>query len=113
MSVPTTQGKDGVPMRFPRPVLVLLAAGIAAVSIGLPAAPASADQVRNSEFWLRTLYITNAWAGSRGSGVTVAVLSDGVNPSQPDLSGSVTTPPAPAGAPVASGHTDECGTHLE
>src|SRR5258708_21444564 len=43
-------------------------------------------------------------AGSRGAGVSVAVVSDGVNPSQRDLTGSVTPTPAPVGAPIASGH---------
>ncbi len=102
-AVPTTEGKDGVPLRFPRPVMALIATGIAAVSIGLTAVPASADQVRHSEYWLRTLSVTGAWTGSKGSGITVAVLSDGVSASQPDLTGSVTAAPAPAGAPVAVG----------
>ncbi len=83
--------------------MALIATGIAVVSIGLRAVPASADQVRHHEYWLTTQHVTSAWAGSKGSGVTVAVLSNGVSPSQPDLAGSVTAAPAPAGAPVASG----------
>ena len=107
------EGKNGVPLRYCRPIMAVVGTGIVAVSIGLPAAPASADQVRQSEYWLRTLHVTSAWAGSRGSGVTVAVLSDGVNPSQPDLTGSVTPSPAPAGAPIASGqYFGEQGTAI-
>ncbi len=102
-----------MPLRFSRPVTALIATGTVAISIGLPAAPASADQVRQSEYWLRTLDVTSAWATSRGSGVTVAVLSDGVSPSQLDLTGSVTSSPPPAGAPIASGqYFGEQGTAI-
>src|SRR5215510_3305648 len=111
--VPITEGKDGVPLRFPRPVMALIAAGTAAASIGLAAVPASADQVRHSEWWLSSLDFMGAWAASQGSGVTVAVLSDGVDASQPDLVGAVTAAPAPPGAPVASGqYLGERGTAI-
>jgi Subtilase family len=96
-------GKDGVPLRFPRPVVALVATATAAVTVGLAAAPASADQVRQQEWWLSALNVTSAWTASQGSGVTVAVLSDGVDASHPDLTGVVTTAPAIAGAPAATG----------
>jgi Subtilase family len=92
-----------VPLRFLRPVTALVTAGTAAVAIGLSAVPASADQVQSGEWWLGSLSVTEAWAASQGAGVTVAVLSDGVNGSQADLTGAVTTAPAIPGAPVASG----------
>jgi hypothetical protein len=92
-----------VPQRFPRPVMALIAAGAAVVSICLSAVPASAGSVRQSEWWLSNLDVTTAWLASQGSGVTVAVLSDGVDASQPDLVGVVTEAPAPAGAPQATG----------
>jgi hypothetical protein len=93
--------------------MALIATGIAAISIGLSAVPASADQVRQHEYWLKTLHITSAWTGSKGSGVTVAVLSDGVGPGQVDLAGSVTRAPAPPGAPIASGrYFGEQGTAI-
>jgi Subtilase family len=102
-----------VPLRFPRPVMALIAASAAAVSIGVVAAPARADQVRHREWWLTSLGVTNAWAASQGAGVTVAVLSDGVDASHPDMTGSVTAAPAPAGAPVASGqYFGEQGTAI-
>jgi Subtilase family len=108
-----TEGKDGVPLRFPRPVMALIAAGTAAASIGLAIVPAGADQVRHREWWQTSLGFMGAWAASQGSGVTVAVLSDGVNASQPDLAGAVTAAPAPQGAPIASGrYLGEQGTEI-
>src|SRR5215469_10268234 len=111
--VPITEGKDGVPLRFPRAAMALIAAGTAAASIGLAAVPASADQVRHREWWQSSLGFTGAWAASQGAGVTVAVLSDGVDASQPDLAGAVTAAPAPSGAHVASGrYFGEQGTGI-
>lgn len=107
------EGKDGVPLRFPRPVLALIATGTAAISIVMAAMPASADQVRPKEWWLSSLGVSGAWSASQGSGVTVAVLSDGVDASQADLTGVVTTAPAPSGAPVATGqYFGEQGTAI-
>ena len=68
-----------------------IAAGLAATCLGVAAAPAFADTVRNQEWWLNSLHVTKAWLSSRGAGVTVAVLDTGVDASQPDLAGSVTT----------------------
>jgi Subtilase family len=101
----TMGGKDGVPLRFPRPVAALVATGTAAMTVGLSAAPANADQIRQQEWWLSGLSITNCWTASRGAGVTVAVLSDGVDGSHPDLTGVVTAAPSTAipNAPVATG----------
>ncbi len=107
------EGKDGVPLRFPRPVMALIAAGTAAVSIGLSAVPAAADQVRHGEWWLSSLGVTSAWSASQGAGITVAVLSDGVDASHADLAGAVTSAPALPGAPVASGqYAGEQGTPI-
>jgi hypothetical protein len=68
-----------------------IAAGMAATCIGVAAAPAFADTVRNQEWWLTSLHVTKAWLSSRGAGVTVAVLDTGVDTNQPDLAGSVIT----------------------
>ncbi len=68
-----------------------VAAGLAATCIGVAAAPAFADTVRNEEWWLTSLHVTKAWLSSRGAGVTVAVLDTGVDTNQPDLAGSVIT----------------------
>ncbi len=102
-----------MPLRFSRPAVALIAAGTAVISIGLGALPASADQTRHSEWWLTKLGVTASWASSQGSGVTVAVLSDGVDSHQADLAAAVTTAPQLSGAPVASGqYFGEQGTAI-
>jgi hypothetical protein len=70
-----------------------VAVGLAVGFVALANSAAVADQVRDSEWWLQALHVTQAWESSHGSGVTVAVLDTGVDASQPDLSGSVTTGP--------------------
>ncbi len=74
-------------LRFSPSVKALLAAGIAASTIGLAALPAAAGTLRSSEWWMTTLSIRNAWPVSRGAGITVGVLSDGVDSQHPDLTG--------------------------
>jgi subtilisin family serine protease len=70
------------------------------------AARAKADKIRDSEWWLASMHVPQAWPSSRGSGVTVALLSTGVLTSHPDLTGSVTTGPDYTG----SGETSASGT---
>ena len=57
------------------------------------ALPAHADSRRQAEWWLSKLHVTQAWRGGQGAGVTVAVLADGVDASQPDLTGRVVAGP--------------------
>jgi hypothetical protein len=87
------EGNAGVPLRFPRPVMVTAAIGLVAAWSALASVPAQADQVRQSEWWLSALQITQAQQTTRGSGVTIALLDTGVNPAQPDLAGSVISGP--------------------
>jgi subtilisin family serine protease len=72
---------------------LLLAAGLAAASVAMAAGPATASTIRSQEWWLQKLHVTKAWMSTRGAGVTVAVLDTGVDPNQPDLTGSVITGP--------------------
>jgi serine protease len=68
--------------------------GPAAATTRAPAGPAAkSDKIRNTEWWLSSLHVTQAWASSRGSGITVALLSTGVLTTHPDLTGSVSTGP--------------------
>jgi hypothetical protein len=71
----------------------LASAPLVGLTVPISAAPALASVVRPTapsyEWWLRTLQVTQAWRSGQGAGVTVAVLSDGVAPSERFLAGSV------------------------
>jgi type VII secretion-associated serine protease mycosin len=66
-----------------------LAAIVVATSCLLFAAPARADGIRDQEWYLGFLRITQAQQVTKGDGVIVAVLDSGVNAEQPELSGNV------------------------
>ena len=56
----------------------------------LPAQPASADAVRETQTWvLNMLHVQGAWQHTEGQGVVVAVIDSGVNGNVSDLVGSV------------------------
>lgn len=63
----------------------------AMAGVARPARPA--DQVRQQEWWLSALHVTQAWQTTKGAGVTIALLDTGVDPNQPDLTGSVISGP--------------------
>ncbi|HEX6930959.1 MAG TPA: S8 family serine peptidase [Streptosporangiaceae bacterium] len=67
--------------------------GLASAPLAGFVMPAHAGTWQQSEWWLTKLHITQAWRGSEGAGVTVAVLADGVEPRQADLTGRVITGP--------------------
>lgn len=84
-----------------RVVLPLLAALAIATASALPAhaqarhAGAAPAATRAGEWWLTALNVPGAWraAPAKGKGVTVAVLSTGVDSDHRDLTGAVTTGP--------------------
>jgi hypothetical protein len=82
-----------VSLRFPRPVILTAAIGLVVAWTALGIVPASADQVRQGEWWLGALHVTQAQQTTQGTGVTIALLDTGVDPAQPDLAGSVITGP--------------------
>jgi len=90
-----TEGKDGVSLRVPRPVIMTMAIGLVAAWAALGSVPASADQVRQGEWWLGAngLHVTQAQQISQGEGVTIALLDTGVDATQPDIEGSVIAGP--------------------
>jgi len=53
------------------------------------ATPASADAVRNREYWLDEYGITQAWNTTKGAGVTIAVIDTGVDGNVAELNGAV------------------------
>src|SRR5215472_1985439 len=103
--VTRTEGHDNVSLRLPprqfaRPPRRLFQFALAATVISLASVPvatislpALARTSPKSEWWLSKLHVTQVWRTGGGAGVTIAVLADGVNASQPDLAGRVTSGP--------------------
>ena len=81
---------------------VVLGALVAAV---VPAASASADQVRDAEYWLSDYGIERAWQTTRGAGTTVAVIDTGVDSSVRELQGAVVGGTDVSGLGSADGQT--------
>jgi type VII secretion-associated serine protease mycosin len=61
-----------------------------AAAVTMPAVPAFADDVRNDEWYLKSLKVAQAQAISKGSGIKVAVIDTGVYP-HPDLQQNLLT----------------------
>ena len=78
-------------MTLPARVRPVAAALAALVLVLCTAAPARADRIRDREWWLGPLKVTQAQRITKGAGVTVAVVDSGVNAGHPDLQGAVLT----------------------
>jgi serine protease len=75
-------------------VLTMLGVMGFAPAIATAAAPAGhGNTVRDREWWLAGLQVTQAWQKTEGSGIIVAILGTGVDASYPGLAGSVITGP--------------------
>lgn len=90
-------GRDAAPeevdpimrvVRRPAAALWAAALGVLAV-VSLPAAPASADDIRDREWYLAALEVPAMHQITQGEGVTVAVVDTGVDATHPDLQGNV------------------------
>jgi Subtilase family len=73
--------------------MLTAAIGLALAWTAVGSVPALADQVRQQQWWLGALHVTQVQRTATGSGVTIALLDTGVDPAQPDLAGSVITGP--------------------
>lgn len=69
--------------------MVSLSVVLAILGTVVVASPASADSVRDREYWLSQYGFTKAWNTTKGAGVTIAVIDTGVDGSVPDLTGVV------------------------
>ena len=72
-----------------RRILAAIATIGIAASVVVAVQPASADVIRDREYWLNSYGFSQAWTTTRGAGVTVAVIDTGIDGSHPDLIGSV------------------------
>ncbi len=87
-----------------------LALGASLVVAG--ASAASADDIRNREYWLSQSGIEKAWEASQGQGVKVAIIDSGIDESHPDLKGALVGGTDISGAGDASG-TEGIGAEPE
>lgn len=71
--------------RLHRTGALILSIGLCAVMTFAGASSASADAVRDSEWWLESSGVTKAWEVSKGKGVKAAVIDTGIDASHPDL----------------------------
>ena len=69
------------------PAAVIVTAVAASILFGGSAA--SADAVRDDQYWLDGYGIRAAWATTLGAGVTIAIIDTGVDGSVPELAGAV------------------------
>jgi subtilisin family serine protease len=75
-------------------VLIALLVALLAARPAIGSAQTVGQQVRSDDLTaLRSIGVPAAWARTKGSGVTIAVLDTGVDTSVPDLTGSVTAGP--------------------
>lgn len=89
--------------RWSRTLSAAVAVGLL-LATGLVQAPAaSADTLRDSEYWLTSLGITKAWETSKGAGVKVAVIDSGIDGTHQDLVGAVVGGTDVSGAGSADG----------
>ncbi|WP_432835196.1 S8 family peptidase [Dactylosporangium sp. CA-092794] len=97
-----------------------VALGIAVAAV--PALPARADVIRDDEWHLRYLNVTEANQKTRGEGVTVAIVDRGVDRTHDDLRGAVLDPvftttggdaasPAPSTPATTTGASDDPDGH--
>ena len=67
---------------------IVTAAIVALLSISMSQS-ASADSIRDRQYWLDQFGFTSAWSSSQGEGVKVAIIDTGIDATHPSLRGSV------------------------
>jgi type VII secretion-associated serine protease mycosin len=85
--------------------LVLVAVFIPAAVSAPPVGASTRDAVRDAEYWLDAYGIRDAWAVTRGAGVTIAIIDTGVAGGVRDLAGAVIGGADFSGAGSADGQT--------
>lgn len=71
-------------------IIVAVSASVGLFSPAVAAAPVvHSDAVRDAQYWLDDYGIRDAWATTRGAGITIAVIDTGVDGTAPELVGAV------------------------
>lgn len=86
-----------------RTAVSALLATLLAFAFLLPSPAAQADDMRNAEYWLKSLGITEAQKETKGEGVKVAVIDTGIDTGHRDLKGAVVGGADMSGAGGAKG----------
>ncbi|GAB1640889.1 type VII secretion-associated serine protease mycosin [Krasilnikovia sp. MM14-A1259] len=76
-------------MRAVRPAALCAAVLGVIAALVVPAGPAMADDVRDLQWWVKTLDLDAVHQITQGEGITVALVDTGVDANHPDLKGNV------------------------
>lgn len=82
-----------------------LAALIVLSTVTAGATPASADPVRDAQYWLANYGVSEAWKTTTGAGSTIAVIDTGVANGPPEFTGAVVAGHDASGVGGADGRT--------
>lgn len=66
-----------------------LALGLSALSIFATSVPASADAIRDRQYWINDYGFNKVWQITKGAGVKVAIIDTGIDNTHPDLAGAL------------------------
>ena len=69
----------------------LLALALTLVSVFVFTQSASADAIRDREYWIKDYGFNKAWQITKGEGVKVAIIDTGIDDSHPDLQNAIST----------------------
>lgn len=79
--------------------------GVVASGAVFPVAFASADSIRDRQYWISQYGVDRAWEITRGAGVTIAIIDTGIDPSHQDLTGAVVGGTDVSGIGTSNGQT--------